>query len=177
MSMLKFFLVVAAVALLSPVTAMAQRPRQSPHDTINNRYSGSLVTIVYGRPNAKGRTIWGGLVPYSKAWRLGADEATLLLTEKPLQFGDTTIPAGAYTVYMVPEENGGKLAFSKKLGGWGIPVDEKQDLARVDLKKEASEKPSEQLTIALGGGGSSTDGTIKIQWEGAEYSAPFSVKK
>ena len=176
MSMLKFFLVVAAVALLSPVTAMAQRPRQSPHETINSRNGGALVTIVYGRPNAKGRKIWGGLVPFDKAWRLGADEATLLLTEKPLQFGDTTIPAGAYTLYMVPEENGGKLAFSKKLGSWGIPVDEKQDLARIDLKKEALEKPDEQLTIALDKG-TSSDGIIKIQWEGAEYSAPYSVKK
>jgi hypothetical protein len=176
MSMLKFFLVVAAVALLSPVTALAQNQRKSPHESLYSRNGGALVTIVYGRPNAKGRKIWGGLVPFDKAWRLGADEATLLLTEKPLQFGDTTIPAGAYTLYMVPEENGGKLAFSKKLGSWGIPVDEKQDLVRVDLKKDALEKPDEQLTIALDKG-TSSDGIIKIQWEGAEYSVPYSVKK
>jgi hypothetical protein len=77
---------------------------------------------------------------------------------------------------MVPEENGGKLAFSKKLGGWGIPVDEKQDLARVDLKKETLEKPNEQLAIALDKD-SSGGGIIKIMWEGAQYSTPFTVKK
>lgn len=182
MSMLKFFLVVAAVALLSPVTAMAQRPRTSPHETTSAVLDGSRVTLTYGRPYSKNprggeiRKVWGALVPNGKAWRLGADEATLLVTEKPLQFGDTTIPAGAYTLYMVPDENGGKLAFSKKLGGWGIPVDESQDLARVDLKKDALEKPNEQLAVVLDKGPMG-GGIIKIQWEGTEFSAPFTVKK
>ena len=59
----------------------------------------------------KGRKIWGtsedkALVPSGKAWRLGSDEATLLVTQQPLAFGDTTIPAGAYTLYMVPQETG-----------------------------------------------------------------------
>jgi len=182
MNRVKAIALVATVALLSPLPAWAQRPRTSPHETINGRFDNSLVTITYGRPLSKNprggeiRKIWGALVPYGKAWRLGADEATILLTEKPLQFGDTTIPAGAYTLYMVPEENGGKLAFSKNLGGWGIPVDEKQDLARVDLKKEALEKPNEQLAIALDKDPSG-GGIIKIMWEGAQYSTPFTVKK
>ena len=130
------------------------------------------MTIVYGRPLSKkagsgeARKIWGSLVPFGQAWRLGADEATLLTTQKDIQFGDTTVPAGAYTLYMVPEENGGKLAISKSLGAWGIPVDEKHDLARVDLKKESLEKPNEQLAIAVDKN-SSGGGVVKIMWEGA----------
>jgi Protein of unknown function (DUF2911) len=182
MNRVKAIALFATVAILSPLPAWAQRPRLSPHETVFNRIDNALVNITYGRPYSKNarsgeiRKVWGSLVPYGQAWRLGADEATILLTEKPLQFGDTTIPAGAYTLYMVPEENGGKLAFSKKLGGWGIPVDEKQDLARVDLKKEALEKPNEQLAIALDKDPSG-GGIIKIMWEGAQYSTPFTVKK
>src|SRR5438477_5701130 len=101
----------------------------------------------------KGRKIWGtaddkALVPDGKAWRLGSDEATLLVTQQSLVFGNTTIPAGAYTLYMVPQAGGGaKLAFSSNLGGWGVPVDETHDVARVDMKKEASSAAAEQLTI------------------------------
>ena len=51
------------------------------------------------------------------------------------------VPAGAYTLYMVPDENGGKLA-SANVGRLGVPVDEKNDLSRVDLKKEPLEKPT-----------------------------------
>jgi hypothetical protein len=107
---------------------------------------------------------------------MGADEATLLITQKPIVMGDTSVPAGAYTLYLVPEENGGKLAISKTIGGWGIPVDEKNDLARIDAKKESLDKPNDQLALAVernSGGG----GIIKIMWEGTQYSVPFTVVK
>jgi hypothetical protein len=182
MNRVKVLALFALVLILSPLPAWAQRARLSPHETISNVIDGNRVTIVYGRPLSKkagsgeARKIWGSLVPFGQAWRLGADEATLLLAQKDIQFGDTAVPAGAYTLYMVPEENGGKLAISKSLGAWGIPVDEKHDLARVDLKKEPLEKPNEQLAIAVDKN-SSGGGVVKIMWEGAQYSAPFTVKK
>jgi hypothetical protein len=179
----KFALLVAAVTILIPISAFAQqRPRVSPHETTSAVIDGNRVTIVYGRPYSKDpksgeiRKIWGTLVPNGKAWRLGADEATLLITQKPIVFGTTTVPAGAYTLSMVPDENGGKLAISKSLGAWGVPVDEKNDLARVDLTKESLDPPNDQLAVAVeknpAGGGA-----IKIKWEGTQYSAPFTVNK
>ena len=107
---------------------------------------------------------------------MGSDEATLLITQKPIEFGSTEVPAGAYTLYLVPDENGGKLAISKSLGAWGIPVDEKNDLARVDVKKDTLDKPNEQLAIAVDRNPSG-GGVIKIMWEGTQFSAPFTVKK
>ncbi|HZZ29919.1 MAG TPA: DUF2911 domain-containing protein [Pirellulales bacterium] len=182
MSQPKLISLIAAIALLSPLSAFAQRARTSPHDTISTVIDGDRVTLVYGRPYSKDprsgevRKIWGKLVPYGKAWRLGADEATLLVTQKPLEIGDTSVPAGAYTLYMVPDENGAKLAISQSLGGWGIPVDEKHDLARVDLKKEPLDKPNDQLAMALEKNPSG-GGAIKIMWDDTEYSVPFTVKK
>jgi hypothetical protein len=147
----------------------------SPHETTGRVISGNRVTITYGRPSAKGREIWGKLVPWDKAWRLGSDEATTMIIQKPIAFGDLTVPAGAYTLYMVPSESGtSKLVISKKIGAWGIPVDETQDLGRVDLKKDATPAPVEELTITVGS--ESGGGVIKISWENAVYSVSFANK-
>jgi hypothetical protein len=163
------------------------RQRLSPHETISNyvggnRQTGSLLTITYGRPySARGgkgepRKIWGGLVPWDKADRLGADEATLLVTPVALQIGDTTIPAGAYTLYIAPSEKGAsKLAFSTNIGKWGIPVDETHDLARVDLTKETLPDTVGQLTMVIDS--TATGGVLRITWENTQFSLPFTVKK
>ncbi|MFB3904952.1 MAG: DUF2911 domain-containing protein [Acidobacteriota bacterium] len=159
--------------------------RRSPHETIStvigDRRTGNRVTIVYGRPYTKDprsgepRKIWGSLVPYGKVWRTGADEATLFITQKPVVFGQVTIPAGAYTLFTLPAEDGtAKLIFNKQLGQWGLQYDETQDLARIDLKKEALETPVDQFTMAIekspDGGG-----ILKLIWENTQYSAPFTV--
>ena len=160
----------------------------SPHETtstiIGDRRTGNRVTITYGRPYTKHpktgevRKIWGGLVKWDKADRLGADEATLLLTQQPLQFGETVIPAGAYTLYIVPSETGvSKLAFSTNLGKWGVPVDEGHDLARVDLAKTELSAPVDQLTIAIVNDQAAGGGVIRISWETTQFSVPFTVKK
>jgi hypothetical protein len=160
----------------------------SPHETISgvigDRRTGNRVTITYGRPYTKDpktgapRKIWGGLVAWDKADRLGADEATLLITQQPLVVGETTIPAGAYTLYIVPSESGAtKLAFSSNLGKWGVPVDESKDVTRVDLAKATLPSSVDQLTIGIENDSVTGGGVIKIQWETTQFSLPFTVKK
>ncbi len=179
-----------ASLLMGASTLSAQQAKKaastggnSPHETTSAVIDGSRVTITYGRPFTKDpktgepRKIWGGLVPWDKAWRTGSDEATTLITQKPLEIGGTTVPAGAYTLYTIPSESGtSKLAISKNLGAWGVPVDEKNDLARVDLTKEALEKPTEQFGMAVAKGASG-GGVIKLMWDNTQFSVPFTVKK
>src|SRR4051812_20466704 len=107
------FPLLTAVLVLSALPLMAQpKARTSPHETTGAVIDGNRVTVVYGRPYTKDpksgepRKIWGGLVPFGKIWRTGADEATLLITQKPIAFGETTIPAGAYTLWTLPNEDG-----------------------------------------------------------------------
>jgi hypothetical protein len=173
----KFALVLSAVTMVAGLTAQAQQQGSqmpSPHDTTSTRVGGKLVAVYYGRPFAKGRVIWGGLVPWEQAWRLGANEATTLIAQAPVVIGGTTVPAGAYTLYMVPSATGiSKLAISKTIGAWGIPVDEKNDLARVDLKKDDLAAPVEQLTLTLGKAGSGA--VLKIAWEKSQYSVDISA--
>jgi hypothetical protein len=171
-----------------PAPKVASSGGTSPHETIGavigDRRTGSRVTITYGRPFSKDpktgaiRKIWGTLVPWDKAWRLGSDEATTIISEQPLDLGGVTIQGGvAYTLYMVPSENGpSKLAISTRIGKWGIPVDETKDLGRVELKKDTLDKQIDELTLAVenvpAGGG-----LLKIMWETTQYSLPFTVKK
>jgi len=176
-------LAVVALAMLSAWPAAAQRQRLSPHETISAVIDGNRVTITYGRPyttkpgTTEARKIWGGLVPYGEPWRLGADEATTFITQRPIEMGGKTIPAGAYTLYMLPEENGtSQLAFSTRLGAWGIPVDTSHDVARVDLNKEALDKPVDQFTMAVAKNPSG-GGVVKLMWENTEFSVPFTVHK
>jgi hypothetical protein len=181
MTMLRVIVLATVVGLLSTAPAFAQRnrPRKrvSPHETVSEVIDGNKVSVTYGRPYSKNprgtdiRKIWGSLVPYGKAWRLGADEATTIVLQKGIKIGDAAVPAGTYTLYLIPEENGGKLAFSKTVGRWGIPVDQKNDLVRVDVKKEALSPALNQLAIAVEK--ADNGGVLKIKWEDSQYSVNF----
>jgi hypothetical protein len=171
-----------AAFILSTLPLMAQH-RMSPHETISATADNDRITVVYGRPYTKNprtsevRKIWGGLVPYGKVWRTGADEATLFITQKPLMFGDTAVPAGCYTLYVLPNEDGtAKLIINKAIGQWGTDYDESQDLARVDLKKSALDTPVDQFTMALSKG---TDAgfSLALSWENTQYTVNFTVQK
>jgi hypothetical protein len=185
MNNIKSILVVAAL-ILCALPLMAQQKRVSPHETISAVIDGGRVTIVYGRPYTKDpksgevRKIWGGLVPNGKVWRTGADEATLLITQKPIMIGETMIPAGAYTLFTLPAEDGSaKLIINKQVGQWGVgpgSYDRKQDLARVDLTKEALDQPVDQFTMAVAKNPSG-GGVIKLMWENTQYSTAFTIVK
>src|SRR4051812_12704667 len=100
------------LALTFPVFAQDKKPRVSPHETVNGTAGDAKITIVYGRPYSKDpksgekRKIWGTLVPYNQVWRMGADEATILTTDKDITIGGTAIPAGSYSLYLWPTEAG-----------------------------------------------------------------------
>jgi hypothetical protein len=185
MNKFKSSLIIATI-LVSALPLMAQKKRVSPHETTGAVIEGDRVTVVYGRPYTKDpksgepRKIWGGLVPYGKIWRTGSDEATLLILQKPIQIGETTIPSGAYTLFTLPNEDGtAKLIINKQIGQWGIgpgSYDEAQDLARVDLKKEALDKPLDEFTMAVTKNPSG-GGLLKLMWEDTQYSVAFTVAK
>ncbi|HEY5228857.1 MAG TPA: DUF2911 domain-containing protein, partial [Opitutaceae bacterium] len=121
------------------------------------------------------RTIWGGLVPWDKAYRLGADEATTLITQQAITIGSASLPAGTYTLYAVPSEKGATLlGISSKVGQWGDPVDESHDLARVEMKRETLAAPVDQLTIGLDknpAGGA----VLSVKWETTMFSVPVKL--
>jgi len=185
MNTLKSFLIIGMLAI-GLLPSMAQQKRMSPHETVSTVIDRDRVMIVYGRPYTKSprtgeiRKIWGGLVPYGEVWRTGADEATLLITQKPINFGTTVIPAGAYTLRTLPAADGSaKLIINKQIGQWGVgpgSYDESQDLARIDLKPETLPTSVDQFTMGIAknpdGGG-----ILKMSWENTQFTAAFTVQK
>jgi hypothetical protein len=172
-----------SLSLMAASFAVADdKSRVSPHETITANIDGSDVTIVYGRPYSKDpksgapRKIWGELVPFGKVWRTGADEATLLTTKKSYDIGGTTVPAGTYSLFTWPEQGGAKLIVNKQTGQWGTKYDEKQDLARIDMKKEPVEKPGEQFTIEIKKD-PAAGGILKFTWENTQYSVAIKAAK
>jgi hypothetical protein len=169
----------AAMLLAGP--AVAQN-RVSPRETVKATIGGNEVSITYSRPFTKDpktgekRQIWGGLVPHDKVWRLGADEATTLTTQKDIEIGDKAIPAGTYSLFLLPKSTAdATLIVNKQTGQWGTKYDEKQDLARIDLKKEASNSAPDQFTITMDSG--EYRGMLKIAWQDRLHSAPITLKK
>jgi len=175
MRMSKTLAALSAILICACGIARAQAPK-SPHETTKATIEGATITVEYGRPSVRGRKIMGELVPYGKVWRTGADEATTLTTDKDLQIGGTSVPAGKYTVYTLPGQNDWQLIVNKQTGQWGTEYDQKQDLGSIPLKKAATAGPVEQLTISIdknpAGGG-----VLKIAWENTELTAPLTVKK
>ena len=100
--MSRYVVAAAAIALLG-VTVSAQKTTPvhegkggSPHVRTEWTVDGAAISIEYGRPSLKGRTVGKDVAPYGRVWRAGADEATTLKTDKPLQFGSLSVPAGTY---------------------------------------------------------------------------------
>ena len=134
---------------------------------------GKTITVDYSSPRAKGRKIFGGLVPYGEVWRAGANEATTFVTTADLMVGGTHVPAGSYTIFTIPDKDKWTLIISKKTGEWGIPYPgADQDFARVDMKAAALPSAVENFTIAFdkSGGGC----TLRMDWETTRASVDIS---
>jgi hypothetical protein len=121
----------------------------SPPAKAHVQLDGKEVSISYNMPSMRGRKIFGGLVPYDKVWRTGANSATTLKTTANLKVGTATVPAGTYTLYTLPSQTTWKLIINKETGQWGTTYDKSQDLARVDMQKNTLSAPQEQMSISF----------------------------
>jgi Protein of unknown function (DUF2911) len=137
--------------------------------------NGKTVTVDYSSPRAKGRKIFGSLVPYGQVWRAGANEATKFVTTSDISVGGKTVPAGEYTIFTIPDENKWTLVISKKTGEWGTAYPgPENDLARIDMKVSKTSAPVENFTIAFDQPGKGC--TIRMEWESTRASVEITPK-
>jgi hypothetical protein len=139
--------------------------------------AGATISLDHGTPSKRGRAIWGALVPFGTVWRTGANEATHFETDRDLVFGtgaDTlAVPAGRYTLFSVPERDGGWLIINRETGQTGTAHDPAKDLGRVRLSARPLATPVETFTIKA-----ETDrgvNLLRLQWDEAERVVPFRV--
>ncbi len=137
----------------------------SPAATAVGTINGANLTIKYSSPSVRGRTIWGGLVPYDKVWRAGANAATILETDKDITIEGKQLPAGKYSLYAIPGENEWTIIINSQTGQWGITrqgettEDPAKDVLRVTVAPKKSASMNERLLYTIDSKG------ITLSWE------------
>jgi hypothetical protein len=154
-----------------------EKQRPSPAASAQCKFADSKsIKVDYSSPRAKGRQIYGGLVPYGQVWRTGANEATTFVTDANLSIGGKDIPAGSYTIFTVPSQNKWQLIVNKKNAEWGIPYKyEADELGRFDMSVSKTSGPVENFTISFHEMG---DGChMYMDWENTRVTIEISEKK
>jgi hypothetical protein len=177
--MLKRTVFIAVAALICTILATAQQDpsqRPSPPAHAQCKFSdGKTITVDYSSPRAKGRKIFGGLVPYGEVWRTGANDATTFVTGAALTLGGKDVPAGSYTIFTVPTADKWTLIINKHTGEWGIPYKyESEELVRVPMSVSATSGPVENLTISFDQSGGAC--ALQLSWENTQASVKFTEK-
>ncbi|MCL5028461.1 MAG: DUF2911 domain-containing protein [Bacteroidetes bacterium] len=112
--------------------------RVSPKASITETIGLTDVTVSYSRPGVKGRKIWGGLVPYDKVWRAGANEATKITFGSDVWIEGKKLPAGSYGFFVIPREKDWTVIFNKVADQWGaFEYNESEDAMRVNIKPQS----------------------------------------
>ncbi len=170
-----FALCLSILAVAAPVFAQndLNLPDVSQAAEVKQRIALTDITVNYHRPLVNGRKIWGGLVPYGKVWRAGANENTTIEFSDPVSVEGKPLAKGTYGLHMIPNQDSWTVIFSKTNTGWGsYSYDQKEDALRVDVKprplaenKEALEFDFEDLKP--------TSTAVTLKWE--KLGVPFTV--
>ncbi len=144
----------------------------SPRDSVFLSLDTNVVSVNYGRPSMRGRAIMGHLVPWHRVWRTGANEATHLKTNFDMMLGDAPVLKGRYTLWTIPGEDRWTIIVNKQTGQWGTRYDERQDLARFDVKPEHLSSVVDTFRISLEATGAGK-GVMKLMWEKTVVQVPF----
>ena len=140
MKKLTLILLVSVLVLICTQWAQDLKfPRVSQGAKVLQTIGLTEVEITYHRPGVKGRVIWGGLVPYDKIWRAGANEATTIKFSQDVMIEGKKLAAGTYGLFTVPGKAGWSFVFSKQADIWGTYNYKKdQDVLRVKVKHMAA---------------------------------------
>jgi hypothetical protein len=147
----------------------------SVRDTTRAQIGNSILTVEYGRPLLRGRTLLGDLIPYDRVWRTGANAATQFTTSTPIKLGGMQVPAGSYTLFTAPHTNGVDLIVNKQTGEWGTEYNRSFNLGSAKLSSEVAPAPVEEFTIAIIPK-DNRHGTLVLEWGSFRWMAPIEVK-
>ena len=167
-------LLVMAFAL--PSHAQIQTPQPSPFSKVEQKVGLTDVTLEYSRPSAKGRKIYGDLVPFDKLWRTGANKNTTITFSDPVKVGETNVPAGSYAIFTKPGAKSWEVYFYSDTNNWGTPQnwDEAKVAATITLQVE--KLPFKVETFSMLFGDLKNDSAkLEIIWESTLVEIPFSV--
>jgi len=162
----------AAVALLMTAPLCAQL---SPAAETSVKVNGKTLKIDYSAPSMRGRKIFGGLEPYGRVWRAGANSATAFHTDANLDINGLAVPKGDYTLFVYLDPKQWQLVVSKATGEWGLDYDQSHDLgrAKMDMSKPPAPIEKYRMTLSSLGGNKAK---LELAWENTVASVVITVK-
>ena len=168
---------VAAAAACQPVERMPVAGRTSPYDSATVSLGGSVAKVCYGRPSAKGRTVFGDLVPFDTLWRTGANEPTILHLPVAAELAGIQLEPGSYSLYTVPGASGWTVVVNRSTSQWGhersyTPEVRAQEVGRAPVPSSRTDSFVE--TFAIRGeprGANAAD--LVLEWEQTRVRIPL----
>jgi hypothetical protein len=167
-------LALSSLPTIASAQAVPELPQPSPKARTEQRVGITDVAIDYSSPGVKGRKIWGGLLPYDKVWRAGANAPTKLTVSRDVKFGGTPVPAGSYSLFMIPGKATWTVLLNKNLTASQEEHDAKDDIARITVKPVALPALRERLRYTFDD--TQDDRTfLDLEWERVRIQVPITI--
>ncbi|WP_417941327.1 DUF2911 domain-containing protein [Flavobacterium sp. RS13.1] len=171
-------LLIALTILLSPIATEAQirTPQASPKCYIKQTVGLTDVEVTYSRPGARGRAVFGNLVPFGKLWRTGANENTIINFGDDVVIDGKTLRKGKYAIYTIPKIESWEIIFYLSTDNWGLPENwsDAYVALRTTVKEDALPTPVETFTIGINNLDQNS-GYLEIAWENSHVALKFEV--
>ena len=140
----------------------------SPEKKMTGKIGDQTVVIVYGSPSVKGRQVFGGLEPFGKVWRTGANKATSIEFSGDVQIEGKALPAGKYGLFTIPGEEKWTIIFNETWDQWGAyDYDKSKDVLRVEVDPGMAEESAEQMDFMIDGN------KVVLRWD--KHTIPFTI--
>ena len=172
------FLTACCTMLVTLLSAQIKTPQPSPTGKISQEVGLSKVEVEYSRPGAKGRKVFGELVPFGELWRTGANASTKVTFGEDVKVGETSLPKGTYALYTVPNTTQWEVVFYKDVTLWGAPApaDYKTEniAASIKVPSMTIRDMVETFTIEISNL-KNNGANLDIIWENTKVSVPFTL--
>ncbi|MGB5288768.1 MAG: DUF2911 domain-containing protein [Ignavibacteriaceae bacterium] len=149
--------------------------RISPKAEVKQTVGFTEITIDYNRPGVKGRTIWGGLVPYNAVWRAGANEATKITFATDVKINGKKLKAGSYSFFAIPTTKNWTIIFNKVADQWGaFEYNDVEDALRVEVTPEKENNCWQEWLAYTFTKTYDNTAIVRLEWE--KLKVPFTVE-
>lgn len=177
MEMISKALVLLSLLSIFLGSSQITHPKVSPFAQLEQEIGLSKIMVAYSRPAVKGRVVFGGLVPYGRIWRVGANESTKIIIDTEMSIMGNVLPKGTYALYAFPEENEWQIAFHANTSHWGDgrkKYNPEEDVFRIPIQPQSIPYHQENFLITFD---SITHNSAQLNliWADTKVSIPFEV--
>ena len=171
------FFILQALIISAQEKAQIKLTSASPSASFEQELGSTIIKVSYSRPLARGRKIFGELVPFEKLWRTGASECTSITTNEDIVFGNTTLKMGSYSIFTIPSKKEWTIIVNTDTTLYGeTGHDAKKDVFRFTIPVESIPNFYETFTIEINDINSKGEGFLKIIWENSMVKIPIKSK-